>query len=176
MSNPTPRPALNKAEDASIHPATSRPNHADAKPADPSGSTPAAERPQQPTKPRNARAASTRKPAAPARKFGGSTSDHLRVPDQPADPSAEAEVPATPTPTPTPTPKKKPAAPTQATKASQTRAAKPPVDLMGGKMTTLEVVVPKRLRKAAKAEAKARGLDVDAVVSELLHAWLTGTR
>ena len=44
MSNPTPRPALNKAEDASIHPATSRPNHADAKPADPSGSTPAAER------------------------------------------------------------------------------------------------------------------------------------
>ncbi len=34
--------------------------------------------------------------------------------------------------------------------------------------------MPKALRKAARDEAKRRGLDLDAVVTDLLHAWLTG--
>jgi hypothetical protein len=44
---------------------------------------------------------------------------------------------------------------------------------MSGKVVELEVKVPKSLRKAARDEAKKRGLDVDAVVTDLLHAWLT---
>jgi len=141
MSNPMPRPALQKAKDAAIHPATARQDLND-----PVDVLPAAKARQEPTKPRSARAPSTRAPATTSRKFGGSTSDHLRMPDQPTEPATQVE-PATP---------------------------RVPIDLMGGKTTTLDIVVPKRLSKAAKAQAKARGLDVDAIVCELLHAWLTG--
>jgi hypothetical protein len=45
---------------------------------------------------------------------------------------------------------------------------------MGGKAVDLGAHVPKALRKAARDEAKRRGLDVDAVVTDLLYAWLTG--
>jgi hypothetical protein len=45
---------------------------------------------------------------------------------------------------------------------------------MAGRTTTLEVIVPKKLRKAARSRAQAQGLDLDAVVTELLHRWLTG--
>ena len=51
-----------------------------------------------------------------------------------------------------------------------------PVDLMGGKQVELEAKVPKNLRKAARSEAGRRGLDVDTVVTDLLHAWLTDRR
>ena len=44
---------------------------------------------------------------------------------------------------------------------------------MSGKSVELGVEVPKELRKAAKAEAKTRGLDLDTVVIDLLHAWVT---
>ena len=44
---------------------------------------------------------------------------------------------------------------------------------MSGKPVDLEARVPKAMRKAARAEAKRRGLDVDTVVTDLLNAWLT---
>ena len=61
----------------------------------------------------------------------------------------------------------------EAPKAKAPKAPKP-VDLMSGKPVDLEAHVPKAMRKAARDEAKKRGLDVDAVVTDLLHAWLTG--
>ncbi len=48
-----------------------------------------------------------------------------------------------------------------------------PVDLMSGKPVDLDASVPKALRKAVRDEARRRGLDVDAVVSDVLYAWLT---
>ncbi|MBI1378098.1 MAG: hypothetical protein GC157_11545 [Frankiales bacterium] len=53
---------------------------------------------------------------------------------------------------------------------------RPDADLLAGKLVELDVQVPKALRKAARAEAKRRGLDVDTVVIDLLHAWLTTGR
>jgi hypothetical protein len=47
---------------------------------------------------------------------------------------------------------------------------------MGGKPVDLGATVPKALRKAVRDEAKRRGLDVDAVVTDLLHAWVTEPR
>ena len=51
------------------------------------------------------------------------------------------------------------------------KPAKKP-DLMKGKSTELDVRVPKALRKAARARAKAEGLDLDTVVIDLLHDWV----
>ena len=42
---------------------------------------------------------------------------------------------------------------------------------MKGKSTDLDVRVPKALVKAARARAKAEGLDLDTVVIDLLHEW-----
>ena len=44
---------------------------------------------------------------------------------------------------------------------------------MSGKVVDLGARVPKKLRTAARDEAKRRGLDLDAVTTELLHEWLT---
>ena len=49
-----------------------------------------------------------------------------------------------------------------------------PLDLMAGKPVDLGASVPKALRKAAREKAKEAGLDVDTVVTDLLHAWVTG--
>jgi len=49
-------------------------------------------------------------------------------------------------------------------------------DPRGGGTGKLTATVPKRRGKAAEKEAARRGLDVDAVVADLLHAWLTGRR
>lgn len=175
MTNPTPRPALRKAEDADVHPAAPKPARSPRPPrqAAPRTTAPAAPEPAPApapapaptataaapaeTKPRKKRRYET-PPAVPvavkkrARKdFAGTTSDHLR----PAD------------------------APTAAHDELHDRAGKKQkkaADLMGGGTGKLTVVVPKRLRKAAEKEAARRGLDVDAVVADLLHAWLTGRR
>jgi hypothetical protein len=101
-------------------------------------------------------------PKAPAtgkapRRFSGSTSDHLR-------PETELEAP-----------------PTKGRRAARgdgetaTPAKKQP-DLMKGKSAELDVRVPKALRKAARSRAKAEGLDLDTVVIDLLHDWVTGRR
>lgn len=180
MTNPSPRPALRKAADADVHPAAPRPARsprartAPATPVPDARPTPAAEAvPVEPAtsataalKPPKKRHPETRKPARPTkRKFSGSTSDHLRVPEVPEVTSSQrsaldhlfendAAIPAKP-------------------KATKEKAPKP-VDLMAGKPVDLGASVPKALRKAAREKAKDAGLDVDTVVTDLLHAWVTG--
>lgn len=66
----------------------------------------------------------------------------------------------------------KPKAKAESAKPKKPKAPKP-VDLMSGKPVDLEATVPKALRKATRDEAAKRGLDVDTVVTDLLHAWLT---
>ena len=192
MTNPTPRPALRKAADSDIHPAAPRPARSprartvavapipeptatpesESVTVEPVATAPA------PLKPPKKRHADTAKPSTRStkRKFSGSTSDHLRVPEVPEVTSSQrsaldhlfendADVPK---------PKSKgKAAKVDAPKAKAPKAPKP-VDLMSGKPVDLEARVPKALRKAARDEARKRGLDVDAVVTDLLHAWLTG--
>ena len=188
MTNPSPRPALRKAADADIHPAAPRPARSprartapaaavpDARPVPTAGAAeavteqvaPAAAAPLKPAKKRQADA---RKPARPTkRKFSGSTSDHLRVPEVPEVTSSqraaldhlfENDVPATP----------------PATKAKPKKDKAPkPVDLMAGKSVDLGASVPKALRKAAREKATKVGLDIDTVVTDLLHAWVTERR
>jgi len=184
MTNPSPRPALRKAADADVHPAAPRPARSPRARQDPvsvapvpdARPTPAAESvtveaaPAPATtalKPAKKRHADAAKPTK--RKFSGSTSDHLRVPEVSEVTSSQRaaldylfENDTKPTKKPT---KKPPAA-----------AVPKPVDLMGGKQVELEAKVPKNLRKAARDEARTRGLDVDTVVTDLLHAWLTDRR
>ncbi|MCA0330797.1 MAG: hypothetical protein LCI03_12955 [Actinobacteria bacterium] len=191
MTNPTPRPALRKADDAGIHPAAPKPARtprtrtaaaASATAADEAAPARTAKAPAKAPVKAPARSAAkpvavadvaeAEAPAAPAkprtkhrgagpakptdrpkgkRAFQGTTSDHLRRTDAPATPHDELHD----------------AKPKKRAKAD---------DLMSGGTTTLKVTVPKKLRKAAAKEAKRRGLDVDAVVADLLHAWLTGRR
>lgn len=176
MTNPTPRPALRKAEDATVHPAAPRPVRARRTPA---AATPAAaavpavpasgprtiaeaniaaneaaalRRTKAKDAPTPAVVAPVVKAKSKKRKFSGSTTDHLRMPD--------ADV----APAPTPRAPKRVHVPEPAGKSV----------LMTGKSVDLDVKVPKKLRAAANAEAKKRGLDLDAVTAELLHTWLTG--
>jgi hypothetical protein len=79
----------------------------------------------------------------------------------------KAKAPKEPAPAVVPEP-----APAAAPKVVAVRSA----GLLKGKSVELEVHVPKALRKAARAEAKKRGLDIDTVVIDLLHAWLTDRR
>jgi hypothetical protein len=193
MTNPTPRPALRKAADSDIHPAAPRPARSPrARTVTPApipqpSATPesesvtveaAASAPAPLTPPKKRHAEASRPTRATKRKFSGSTSDHLRVPEVPevtssqrsaldhlfendadsAKPKAKAK-----------------AATSDAPKAKAPKAPKP-VDLMSGKPVDLEARVPKALRKAARDEAHQRGLDVDTVVTDLLFAWLTEHR
>jgi hypothetical protein len=192
MTNPSPRPALRKAEDATVHPAAPRPARAAraprpaASPVEPSAPlTPAVPAPrtiadtnrdavaaaEKRARKSKTKGRGTAKPAAATSKsgrkkgkFSGSTSDHLRVPDtefveHPAPSGGRkrsgraAAVQPAAAPSPVPAPKAK--------------------NLMGGKVVDLGARVPKKLRTAARAEAKRRGLDIDAVTTELLHEWLT---
>jgi hypothetical protein len=120
-----------------------------------------------PAKPRNAGPATSSKRRQ--RKFSGSTSDHMRV----AETVDAAEVAA-------PDEEPKPSAPVAETTVAATSKPRPATtsgaELLKGKTVELEVHVPKALRKAARAEAKKRGLDLDTVVIDLLHAWLTDPR
>ena len=91
MTNPTPRPALRKAQDASVHPAAPRPARSPRAAGSPTAvpapapepvEVAAVEAPEDlapaPTK-RKRPTSSGKSPKG--RKFRGSTSDHLRVPD-----------------------------------------------------------------------------------------------
>ena len=180
MTNPSPRPALRKAEDATVHPAAPRPARAprSTPPADAEGgprtiadtnreaNAAAAARAK---KPKGAPPATPTAPKAARKKgkFSGSTSDHMRVPD--------TEFTEHPEPT---RKRRSSTASTQAapaTTAPELSLAAAP-DLMTGKIVELGARVPKKLRTAAKHEAKRRGLDLDAVTTELLHTWLTSPR
>jgi hypothetical protein len=81
--------------------------------------------------------------------FAGTTSDHLRRSDAPAA-----------------------AAALDAEKAAKKRR-RADAELMTGSLATVKVALPKKLRKAAEKEAAHRGLDLDAVLADLLHTWLT---
>ena len=149
MTNPTPRPALRKAEDATIHPAAPRPARSP-KPS-PAKAAPAKAAPVveqvAPVVPVAPVVEAEPSPSKKKRKFGGATSDHLRVDADDA-------------------PSKK--------KSSTKKAAESTRDdLMQGKPTDLEVEVPKALRKAAAKKAKAEGLDLQTVVIDALHAYVT---
>jgi hypothetical protein len=198
MTNPAPRPALRKAADADIHPAAPRPARS---PRTPRTTTPPVESPApapEITTPATSKAKPRRSESSPRkRKFSGSTSDHMRVPDFTAEISDEAAVrngvekkprrPAHNTffgdaPQPAVEPAADvvltvvpvPEAPAEAVAESAPAKAHKPANLMSGKTVELEVHVPKALRKAARDHAKARGLDLDTVVIDLLHAWVTG--
>jgi hypothetical protein len=143
MTNPTPRPALRKADDADVHPAAPAPARSPRIRRTPAAAPAAAE---------PAPAPAAKKPRKkPGSEFAGATSDHLRPKDAPTA-----------------------APPEKAEKAA--KQAKKAKKLTGGETVKLTVRVPKNLRKAAEKEAARRGLDVDAVVADLLHAWLTGHR
>ena len=142
----------------------------------------------------------TAAPATPSkrreRKFSGNTSDHMRVAESADNVDSAAPAPSAPRSAPKPAPKPAadapaaaaqtapavPAAPAQPAKAAEPSAAparaskSAGAELLKGKSVELEVQVPKALRKAARAEAKKRGLDIDTVVVDLLHAWLTDPR
>lgn len=55
------------------------------------------------------------------------------------------------------------------------RKDKPEQDLLLGKQVSLEVRVPKRLRKAATAQAERHGTTLDNVVTGLLAGWVDGS-
>jgi len=202
MTNPTPRPALRKAADADVHPAAPRPSRSprarqapvtvapvpesvpeaedvadgadggvtveavavDAVSVEAMTDVPAtvAAPSTRSLKPPKKRHADPGRPVrATKRMFSGSTSDHLRVPEvQEVTSSQRAAL--------------------DHLFENDDRAKKPkapkPVDLMGGKLVDLEASVPKNLRKAARDAARKRGLDVDTVVTDLLHAWITERR
>jgi hypothetical protein len=192
MTNPSPRPALRKAEDATVHPAAPRPARASRAPrpapaaADPvvvpgprtiadtnrDANAAAAERARKAKgKPAAAPVAAPAKATRKKRKFSGSTSDHLRVPDtefaEHPKPKGERKAPGKAA------GKAKPAVSAK-TKAAAAATKKPAGDeLMSGKVVDLGAHVPKKLRNAARDEAKRRGLDLDAVTTEVLHEWLT---
>jgi hypothetical protein len=191
MTNPTPRPALRKAAASDIHPAAPRPARsprartvAPAAIPEPSA-TPGPESvtvepvtvepvttapvPLKPPKKRNAEPAKPTR--AKRRRFSGSTSDSLRVPEVPEVTSSQRSALDHLFENDSDSPK--PKAKTESAKPKKPKASKP-VDLMSGKPVDLEASVPKALRKATRDEAKKRGLDVDTVVTDLLHAWLTG--
>lgn len=193
MTNPTPRPALRKAEDADVHPAAPQPARRPrtprstaaapaaassaptekkaaapratkqaaapaASPAAPAvAAVPADDAPAPPAaaaKPAKSKRYAT-PPAVPVKKkrartgFSGTTSDHLRRTDAPAAAAAE-----------------------NAEKAAKKRR-KADAALMSSPLVAVKVKLPKKLAKAAQKEAARRGLDLDAVTAELLHAWLT---
>ena len=169
MTNPPPRPALRKAEDATVHPAAPRParspraTKAAAPVVEPVVEVAAPAVVAEPTpspapKPAAGKPAAA-KPGKKKRKFGGATSDHLRVED-PVEARPAANVKA--------------AKPAKQKGASKQRAEDSTRDdLMQGKPTDLDVEVPKALRKAAAKRAKAEGLDLQTVVIDALHAYVT---
>ena len=184
MTNPSPRPALRKAEDATIHPAAPRPARVArapkptataVEPATVPGPRTIADTNREATKAADSRAkknkakaaspvAAPPKSARTKHKFSGSTSDHLRVPD--------TEFREHPQPNGARTVSSKPVA-AGATPKAKAKAKAKAADLMTGKVVDLGAHVPKKLRAAARDEAKRRGLDLDAVTTELLYEWLT---
>lgn len=48
-------------------------------------------------------------------------------------------------------------------------------DILLGKQVSLQVQVPKRLRKAARAQAQRQGTTIDEVVTGLLAGWVDGS-
>jgi hypothetical protein len=114
----------------------------------------------------------------------------MRAAETPDNVEVAPPAPSAPRSAPKPAPKPAAVAPTAAApgapaqpetpagaSAARARATKSAgAELLQGKPVELAVHVPKALRKAARAEAKKRGLDIDTVIVDLLHAWLTDPR
>lgn len=214
MTNPTPRPALRKAEDSDVHPAAPaparRPRSTGSAPVSASGSAAAQPTPAKSPARRSAPAATAPATSAPTKR-GPSNAPGAAAPaeSEPVEPAsagptaAEASLAAAPTvapkrskryQTPPAVPVKNKrkrtgftgttsdhlrrsdapaaAAAVDAEKAAKKRR-KADAALMTGTLATTKVKLPKKLRKAAEKEAADRGLDLDAVLAELLHTWLT---
>jgi hypothetical protein len=150
VTNPSPRPALRKAKDAEVHPAAPQPSRT-AQPARPAP-TRVVPPPAAPPKRRKPATVPTDIITAPVRRFQGATSDTMREVD-----ALEHIVPTT----------------TVHPKSKQSQQADKPRNLMKGKAVDLDVKVPKELHKAARKRAKAEGLDLDTVIIDLLHTWVT---
>jgi hypothetical protein len=181
--NPAPRRALRKADDADVHPATTRP--APLSPVAGVGElTPTASpvvpdaSPQQ-----NATtdAASTEKS-----KSGKASAGKARALESAADKKPGSAKPAAPNKASGDAPvtaAKKASGATKSTVAvwdnrfhgntsDVLRAQQTTHDLLRGAEGILEVKVPKRLRRAVRLEAENRGLTVDKVVIRLLADWI----
>lgn len=199
---PAPRPALRKAADAGHHPAAgpsvSPPVAEDPVPeapeVEPSDSAPA--RPPGPTHSAAATAfwdalqsdaaAALQRNGTAAAKDGSAGADgeprsgsseelatksSAKKPSEPKKPSAKKH----------PEPKRSSAKKSSAKKKFQgatsdvLRKDRPEQDLLLGKQANLEVRVPKRLRKAATAQAERHGTTLDNVVTGLLAGWVDGS-
>lgn len=182
MTNPTPRPALRKAEDADVHPAAPQPARRPRTPR-------SAAAPASPAEKKAAAPRATKQAAAPA---PVDAPVEAPAPAPAAAPSKPAKAKRYATPPAVPVKKKRertgfsgttsdhlrrtdaPAA-AAAEKASKDAKKRKKADaaLLASPLTTVKVKLPKKLAKAADKEAARRGLDLDAVTAELLHTWLT---
>jgi len=159
MTNPTPRPALRKAKDATVHPAAPAPARTQRRPVIVEESpaiqvAPATELVEEP--PAAAAAApaaesAPRKRASTKRGFRGATSDHMRPSESGAMTTPELE-------------------PNKSKREAKHESAKS--DLMTGKSAELTIEIPKKLRKEVKTTAKRRNVELDTVVATLLLSWL----
>lgn len=169
---PAPRPALRKAADAEHHPAAgpSTGSHPAQDPAaDPAELTAPGTAPARPSGQQQSAAATafwdalqSDAAAALARNgSGGAGRADSADPtdDKPKQKSKKASA------------KKK----FQGATSDVLRKDKPEHDLLLGKQVTLEVKVPKRLRKAATAQAERHGTSLDNVVTGLLAGWVDGS-
>jgi hypothetical protein len=179
MTNPTPRPALRKADDATVHPAAPRPARRRAPAPTPAPLETAAADPAVTTATGAAAtaadAAGSAGGATTAAKSGSKSGSASRAKSTTKPAGKSATKPA------------KDRAfrgstsdhlrPSSAAPAAQARPKmKELAALLDGKPVDLDVRVPKNLRKAARSQAKKRGLDLDAVTTELLYGWITGER
>jgi hypothetical protein len=216
MNNPAPRPALRKAQDATVHPAAPSPVSSAATHA--AAAAPVVDD-AAPTSRKRSVVPMTSAPAT-RRRFAGRTSDHLRAEsDLPVETTADATGPTGAGPadddgrrsrkdtqasdrhsgtkhadtkhaktkhsdTRQPQAERSGDTSTKQARAGSAAADERPTlpsgpvgaELMKGKAVELDVAVPKRLRKAAKERAGAEGLDLDTVVVDLLHGWVTRPR
>ena len=168
--NPAPRAALRKAPDADVHPATTVPRSA-------SGAVVATPS----TRSRKPAATPAPKPAVESATKAGAGSGSTRgaapkTSAAKANPKLTNRQAARVTP---PASTKAVAASTPVKSTSKRKfggstsdAIRTAGEVPKGKKITVEISIPKRLRKDASDRAKARGMSLDAVVSSLLVSWL----
>jgi hypothetical protein len=191
MSNPTPRPALRKADDADVHPAAPisarSPRSARTPRSATEGPRPTGAARTSPGPARAAVATETESDAAATGSGSATVSMMPEAGEKQAQRRAKASAvaaaeaaAATPEAPPTKAPRTRKFSGATSDHLRVTEPARavvaPAAELLKGKSAELEVRVPKALKKAARAEAKKRGLDLDTVVIDLLHAWLTEQR
>lgn len=172
-ANPAPRRALRKADDAGIHPATTRPVPLVpvAGPAAPVSRDAVEEGHGTPTEPGTTPVGDSGNEKPKKRKGSSGRTDQDRSdrggrPAGQDHPTADQRAGTT---------TKKSAAWDKRFHGNTSdvlRAQRTTNDLLLGAEGVMEVRVPKRLRKAARLEAESRGLTIDKVVTRLLADWI----